>query len=513
MKSNESIDYESEEQDIEEDAFLEDFSLKRQNGVYETPYKTAIHMVNLVKGYIKPTSLILDPAVGDGVFIKALIESGIESKNIYAHDIDEIVVNYIKKTFTINVTRKDSLLDNYEKFDIIIGNPPYKSRRNNNYFKENKNLLEKLYGHIVLYNLYSLFIVNSIVHLNDGGVLCFIVEDAFMTNRYYKKFRKFLLDHTRIIELKLAPWRLFHQSGADVRTVIITCQKKDKLFRFLNTTNKADNSNKIRLVDRVKNENEYDNPPNVQYCLQNEFKLNRDYCFYIGVPDELIYILRNSPLKFGDIAKGGAGISTGNDSKYLKSAEEVKNNPEWVMFYKSGKRTPYYYETLDYIEKDYLKNAINDPKNFLIRNEKFFFKEGMTCSSVGRRFSASYLPPGSLFGVNANFFFNDKNDLIYSLGFLNSSLVSYISRKVLSRSNIISTTFLKDVPFIPPNQDEKQKVIELVNKIITRLKENKDYDFHNEQLEIDNIIYNLYNISSNLKKEINSFCDNIMELV
>ena len=53
----------------------------------------------------------------------------------------------------------------------------------------------------------------------------------------------------------------------------------------------------------------------------------------------------------------------------------------------------------------------------------------------------------------------------------------------------------------------------MFNKIITILKDNKDYDFHNEQLEIDNIIYNLYNISSNLKKEINSFCDNIMELV
>lgn len=467
-------------------------------------------MVELVLPYITPQSEILDPSVGDGVFIYALLESGIYPSQITAHDINKEKIQSLKK---LDIQSKciDTLLDEYPKKDIILGNPPYKSRRESLYMKKHRDELKKRYGFIGLYNLYSLFMVNAIQHLKEEGILCLIVEDAFLTNRYYYRLRKFLLDNCNILEIKLAPWKLFHQSNADVRTAIITLQKKKTLFE--KKPFKAEKNHQMRLVDRLTSEKEYIKPPKVQFVPQIEYRKMPDLKFFIGVPKSIIRLVQNPPARFGDIAIGGTGISTGNDSKYLRSAKEVENDPSWVGFYKSGTRTPYYYKTPYYIEKNYQKNAVTDPKNFLVRNEKFYFKKGITCSSVGRKFTAAYLPPGNLFGVNANFFFESDDDLYYNLGYLNSKLVQYIARKVIHRSNIIATSFLKEIPFVYPSTEHKLEIITIVKSIVKSLMNNPNYNFRLKAERIDKIVFDLYKISDRVRVEIQDFCENIMDFV
>ncbi|MFX0149920.1 MAG: Eco57I restriction-modification methylase domain-containing protein [Candidatus Hodarchaeota archaeon] len=479
------------------------FSQKRQNGIYHTPYTTALHMVNIILPFITQNTKILDPAAGEGVFIKILIDHGVDPAKITAHDIDEEKILSLSK-LGVNAELKDTLLDDYERKDIIIGNPPYKSRRNSTYIKENRRKLKERYSFIGLYNLYSLFIVNAIQNLNDKGVICLIVEDGFLTNRYYYRLRKFILDNCKILEIKLAPRRLFHQSRADVRTAIVTLQKI-KLSTYL------EYNHKIRLIDRLLGEEEYENPPRVQMIPQIDFRKMPDLKFFVGIPTCIIELIQNSKITFGDFAKGGTGISTGNDKKYLKSAREVENDPKWVGFYKSGQRTPYYYQTPFYIEKDYQKNASNDPKNFLVRNKQFFFNEGITCSSVGRKFSAAYMPPGNLFGVNANFFFKSQDDLFFALGFLNSKITQYFARKVVNRSNIVATSFIKEIPFIQPSVQQKEKVISLVKTIVTSLMKDPNYKFSSIQNQIDEIFFKVYKIKEYDRSEIVDFCRNIME--
>ncbi|UCG01159.1 MAG: Eco57I restriction-modification methylase domain-containing protein [Candidatus Heimdallarchaeota archaeon] len=465
-------------------------------------------MVDLVLPFITNKSEILDPSAGDGIFIKALIDRGVNTSQITGHDINSEKIQSLLE-LGIHARCTDTLLEDYPLKDIIIGNPPYKSRRKSIYMKINRKELEKRYYFIGLYNLYSLFIVNAIQHMKSKGILCFIVEDAFFTNRYYRRFREFILNNTYILEIKLAPWRLFHRSQADVRTAILTLKKKDQEnYQEYH----GDKKHIMRLIDRLASEKEYKNPPKVQNVPQIEYRKMPDHKFFVGVPLSIIRLIQNPPARFGDIAKGGTGISTGNDDKYLRPALEVESDPEsWVGFYKSGQRTPYYYKTPYFIEKNYQKNAEADPKNFLVRNEQFYFKEGITCSSVGRKFSAAYLPPGNLFGVNANFFFDNEDDLYYSLGYLNSKLVQYLARKVIHRSNIIATSFLKEMPFRTPSIEQKSEVIAIVKDIINSLKNNPNYNFVPEAERIDEIIFNLYGISNKLKREITGFCEKIID--
>ncbi len=486
------------------------FSLKRQKGVYKTPYATACHMAELVHPFITEKSKILDPSVGDAVFIQALIDRGVNPSQITAHDID---VEKIQKLHLMGVHAKctDTLLNDYPLKDIILGNPPYKSRRESYYMKKHRKELEKKYGFIGLYNLYSLFVVNAIQHLKNRGILCFIIQDTFFTNRYYYRFREFLLNSCKIVEIKLAPWRLFHRSDADVRTAIILLEKKHTSSFWESKQLIEDRKHQMRLIDRLSNEKEYKNPPKIQLVPQIEYRKMPDLKFFVGVPKSIIRLIQNPPARFGDITKGGTGISTGNDGKYLRLAEEVQNDSAWVGFYKSGQRTPYFYKTPFFIEKDYQKNAKNDPKNFLVRNEQFYFREGITCSSVGRKFSAAYMPPGNLFGVNANFFFDNDEDIFYSLGFLNSKLVQYLTRKVIHRSNIIATSFLKEIPFIYPSMDQKTEIVTIVKEIVLYLMKHQNYDFSSKAEKVDEIIFDLYKISDKIKDEILDFCSNIMD--
>lgn len=488
-----------------------DFTNKRQNGVYSTPEKTAKFMVSLVTKYITSDSLILDPCVGEGIFIKYLLKSGVDSKNIYSYDINKDVVNEIKHKYSINAYTKDFLLNTSQLFNIIIGNPPYKSRRNNEYFKNNKLELEEKFNDIGLYNMYSLFTVEAINRLEPDGIVCFIVEDAFMTNRYYKRFRKFILDTCFIEDLILAPRKLFHGVKADVNTVILVLRKKSNLINS-EIIFEQERSHTIGMIGRCLSEDEYTNPNRKQEIKQITFRKMPDYKFFIDIPLKLISIITNAETSFGDICTGGAGISTGNDKKYLRSRKEVIDNKNWVGFYKSGQRTPYYYETEYFIEKDFKKYSTSD-NNFIVRNEQFFFKRGITCSSVGRKFTAALLPEGNLFGVNANFFFKSENDLLYNLGFLNSKLVIFICRKFLARSNIIATSFIREIPYILPTEKEKVRVIEQVQKIIMKLKLDKSSTIEVEQSIIDETIFNLYQINLDLQQEILDFYKHILDRV
>ena len=181
-----------------------------------------------------------------------------------------------------------------------------------------------------------------------------------------------------------------------------------------------------------------------------------------------------------------------------------------MPYYKNGARQAYWYNPEYYIEKDYKKHS-SKIKNYLIRNEKFFFKEGISCSSVGVRFSASYMPKNCLFGVNANFFFKDNDTLFYTLGLLNSKLTWYFARKVLIRTNNISANYLRQLPYLEPSIKEKQKIATVVKNIVEKIKKTADYDYTTQQNKLDENFYKIFKLSKNTINEIEYFCNNFYE--
>jgi len=154
-------------------------------------------MISLLKEKISSKSKILDPCIGPNTFFKALPQ---EVSNCYLKgiEIDENLFNEEIKNFYNNSKRtliQGSFfdLDSTEKFDLIIQNPPYVRQEllaNGVNSKSNiKNDLLSSFSTVPSQsNLYIYFLLKSILHLNENGIMVAVIYDSWL----YSSFGIFL---------------------------------------------------------------------------------------------------------------------------------------------------------------------------------------------------------------------------------------------------------------------------------------------------------------------------------
>ena len=224
--------------------------IKKDWGIFFTPQWVINFMVNLIDGekLNKKNIKILEPACGICQFIigikmikKQIFESAAVKIGV---EINRDVIDYVKdKEFIdgIHIINADYLLwDTKERFDIILGNPPYgipslsehytirvDEKTKNKY----KQIYETWYGK---YNVYGAFIEKSINLLKDEGQLIFIVPATFMILDDFKKLRRFIAERGKT-EIVYMGNNIF-KPEADVTTVILKFTKskaeKNKLFLY-----------------------------------------------------------------------------------------------------------------------------------------------------------------------------------------------------------------------------------------------------------------------------------------
>ena len=115
----------------------------RLDGFYETPIKTVELMGNKILPFYKKGMKICDPCVGDGIFLKYLLDNGVSKNDLYGYDLDLEKIKKLKNDFP-NLKLHDSTKKFENNFDIIIGNPPYAG--DESYFiRENRERLNKDY--------------------------------------------------------------------------------------------------------------------------------------------------------------------------------------------------------------------------------------------------------------------------------------------------------------------------------------------------------------------------------
>jgi len=151
---NDLISIEEAVHSMDKDNFTEEEV--KESGIIYTPMKISNYMVKKLYPTLEET--IFEPSFGHGIFIFSILDfmekaydlSALELKNyfikkIYGQDIQannlkefkELVIVYFYKkgvilndTEIINFKIKDTLKTTNQKFDIIIGNPPYVRTKN-----------------------------------------------------------------------------------------------------------------------------------------------------------------------------------------------------------------------------------------------------------------------------------------------------------------------------------------------------------------------------------------------
>ena len=200
------------------------------------------------------------------------------------------------------------------------------------------------------------------------------------------------------------------------------------------------------------------------------------------------------------------GISTGNDKKYL-STEKIE--PYIIPYYKNPGNNRFYTNNYIYIHKNFLEIQ-KDIKNFMVRNKELLFLPGITCSSVGVNFTAAKLPKDSAFGVNPNIICKEE-DSWWLMAYLNSSLVTYLVRGILLRSNMITSGYVSRIPLINFTKLEKEELSKLSKEAYRQAKEGENIS--NSLININSIVYKACKLSEETIRKVNEFEKKIVKKV
>lgn len=225
---------------------------RKKHGQFFTSKETAIFMAelfNIPDGCQKIS--ILDPGAGSGILSIALLErlqtcSNINEIYLVCYENDQNIIELLKKNLAVvcrqlkkKVTYRiicanyilsqkndyNFMLDinpGLEKFDIVIGNPPY--------IKIAKNAPEALAMPDICYgapNLYFLFMSMSMFNLKNGGELVYIIPRSWTSGAYFKKFRQKLFNEGVIqnIHLFVCRDKVFEKESVLQETIIIKMKK------------------------------------------------------------------------------------------------------------------------------------------------------------------------------------------------------------------------------------------------------------------------------------------------
>jgi tRNA1(Val) A37 N6-methylase TrmN6 len=154
---------------------------KKKDGIYFTEPKAIIELLNKIPIKYKN---VLEPSCGSGEFLKH-----ISTTNITGIELNKYIYDKISKTYPY-VKNMDFLnYHQYNKHDLIIGNPPY-------YMTTQKYDSPLLYGRL---NIYILFIIHSMKLIMKNGVIAFIIPTNFMNSSYYNKIREEIYKNWKII--------------------------------------------------------------------------------------------------------------------------------------------------------------------------------------------------------------------------------------------------------------------------------------------------------------------------
>lgn len=173
---------------------------------------------------------ILDPACGTGEFLLSASKF-FNKAELYGWDIDKKLIEISSKISPkAKLELTDSLTSNIkEKFDIVIGNPPYFEFQPNEDIKNRYK--EVLNGRT---NIFNLFIKLGLDLVKENGYVAYVVPPSMNNGAYFNKLREYIIKHSNIESLSiLKSPKLFHGAQQTVMLLVLkkTKNKQNHIFK------------------------------------------------------------------------------------------------------------------------------------------------------------------------------------------------------------------------------------------------------------------------------------------
>jgi len=378
------------------------------------------------------------------------------------------------------------------KYDIAVANPPYTDL--GSYGEQLKIFIEKNYKKPLSFysNLYAVFLKRCSELINKNGKIGMIHPLTFMYIKSFEDMREFILNNFHVnLLIELGIGGVFQMPiNVDVTMYILEKNnvEDDSFFMNLQPYKNQINKKDIFFYSYKDYLNNKKNKHNF-ILQQNDFRKIESCPFIYWISDELREKFKGNNLeKNADIK---VGLQTSNNNRFSRFWWEIdsnniskffeNDNKKWFPYSKGGPFNKWYGNLWLLVNWDNngeeIKKYVIDKYDYinsyqwLVKDEDFYFEEGVTYSSKGSgSTSFRYLPGNFIFDVAGPGIFPTKNfsNIYYLLAFLNSK-ISYYLTKCLNPTVNIQKNDLKRIPFVFPIV-EIENIISLLSKNNVQIK-------------------------------------------
>ncbi len=437
-------------------------------------------------------------------------------KNLNITNIDQLID---KLELKFNLFNLDFLLcSSFDKFDIIIGNPPYienKKIKNIEYKKKLTNRYKTAYR---LFDLSILFIERSLELLENKGYLSFILPNKFLSADYGIKVRSLLLKETEIKEIiNVSSLPIFQKAAT---YPIILSLKKDKqsidkevvIKTFNNVKDLSEKRSSKTLKFNQKLINKF---PSKVIPLSGNIELISYLFKTFNTLAETIKDLRIIYRPFGFL-------------KYTKYFDNISNIPQSerdLLLIGTGNIGKYYVKFNKSIKikgKDIKISYFNYKSNFKqvwndLNSEKLIFRE------IAKDLTF-YYDPGVFTNITGLYFIKipsfNTDQLFSLLTILNSQFMNLIFKTLFSTLHMsggylrFNGSFIKRLP-LPKKLPEFLSLLGKILQLLSQLRYeliSKDSEFGNN-IEFVKFINKYYNELNTYHKFFNKLANSLVKLL
>ena len=359
-------------------------------------------------------------------------------------------------------------------FDIVIGNPPYVSSKELK--KEDKELYSKYYTSANnQMDLYSLFIELATVLLKPNAISSYIVPDSLIGRSNFSTTRYEIICKRTILR-----WLHLNNvfKSANVASIIYVFKNellKDYTFDYVKAENVQQwKEGKVDSVMIQKSVIEHIDGYKVNFSTEEE--------------NNLLFKV-NAQKRHDDILKMWRGEEMGRKSSLISLARSSKHKP--LLAGDNVHR----YEGISYSR--YIDSENVGKSNY--DRPKIIIRQLGTCINATLDLEGC-ITLQSIYNIVVE---NDEVTFLkFLLGLLNSKLYDFIYNKTSGDKQMFQRIILeniKQLPYPDVTEEKQQPIVELVDTILAKKKQNPQADTSVEENAINQLVYQLYGLS---KEEI-----------
>ncbi|EOS8024767.1 BREX-1 system adenine-specific DNA-methyltransferase PglX, partial [Enterococcus faecium] len=313
-----------------------------------------------------------------------------------------------------------------DKYVAVVTNPPYLNKMD----KKLKKYVNDNYSDVKK-DLFSVFIKLNSQMLIDNGYASFMAPFVWMFISSYEKLRSFLINERNISSLIQMEYSAFEEATVPICTFTIkNSNEQDGSYIKLSDFIGGMEVQKIKTLEAIHQHGECDY---FYSTNQNNFKKIPGMPIAYWTSQNVINIYETSN-KVKDVGFSKKGLDTGQNDKYLRMWFEIDFNKfgkKWFPLNKGGAYRKWYGNQLYVINWEKNGLSLKKESSANIRNEKFYFKEGLSWSDLtSGKFGARYFPKGFIFEATGPCYFGEN--LYEMLGYMNSKVFNYLAKFTMS---------------------------------------------------------------------------------